>query len=264
MKNIVKIIFGASIAVMFASCNVENLKSTYTPDGSGVTFLSSASVNDQVDLSKSTVFNIPIARQDAAGALTVALEGEIEGLSVPTSVTFQAGEYQANIPVDISDMQPGITYKGSLKIADESVYNDKLATTELSISLSMKLEWELIGTGTYHYNGDCYWSGDDPGLEIYRAKYTDYYKISNYGYGVDFKFFYYPDENITLVENQWTGYNHSSYGALNVADQNVYWPGDETKDVGFYDEATKTYYFSVVYFVSAGYFGYGLESFELD
>lgn len=261
MKNLYKVLFGfVFAAVAFSSCNVEKINATYVPeDNIGVSFMSKVAYNDEIDPSE-TVFNIPVVRSIADGPLTVDITGSITGLSIPSSITFNAGEYQAFIPVTLAGMVAGTTYTGNIAIVDEKLSDKNVSITKCSVSLSLKLSWTKIATGDYTYS--IFWEGVDPGLDLYRADGTDYYKISNWGGGVDFCFFMYPD-NTGLVPDQLIGYNHSSYGQVSVRDEEIKWPGDPTNDPTYYDPATKTYYFGVQYYVSAGSFGYGHETFQL-
>lgn len=93
-------------------------------------------------------------------------------------------------------------------------------------------------------------------------------KVSNWGagplstYGVDFIFEWNTANNTCVVPEQFTGYNHSTYGAVNVADVSV-WQGVDyySNFPCTYNPATATFSLSLVYKVSTGqYFGYSGDS----
>lgn len=88
-------------------------------------------------------------------------------------------------------------------------------------------------------------------------------KVSNWGagplstYGVDFIFEWNTETNTCVVPDQFTGYTHSSYGEVSVADVSV-WQGVNYYSIFpcTYDPVTATFSLSLVYKVSAGQFGY--------
>lgn len=121
---------------------------------------------------------------------------------------------------------------------------------------------ELLGTGTYTYT--CMFNEPlaDPGYSFYKdPNYKDTYKIANWFYGVDFTFTW-DGGSVVKVADQFSGYVHASYGNVNVMELSDY-AGQEMSP-SYYDAETKTFYFGVVYYVSAGNFGYGYETFTVD
>lgn len=79
---------------------------------------------------------------------------------------------------------------------------------------------------------------------------------------MDFTFKFDKTTNAVTVPNQFTGYTHSSYGELYVGEADNLNP---TWEVGpsYYDPETLTFHFHVAYYVSAGVFSYGDETFTL-
>lgn len=88
-------------------------------------------------------------------------------------------------------------------------------------------------------------------------------KVSNWGKGVfsasgvDFIFEWNTTTNQCVVPEQFTGYTHSSYGQVMIADVSV-WQGKDYYNIFpcTYNPATGTFSLSLVYKVSAGQFGY--------
>lgn len=120
--------------------------------------------------------------------------------------------------------------------------------------------WTPSYVGTYTYSQ--FFEGDDEGLVLYESDSVEgRYKITDWGYGVDFIFQMNEDGTI-MVEDQYTGYDHSSYGPVYVDDLVDYTGGTE-QGYSYYDGQSGTFHFAVIYYVSAGYFGYGEETFTL-
>lgn len=118
------------------------------------------------------------------------------------------------------------------------------------------LPLEPFAIGDYEYVQ--FFSGTDSGLTMFRDPNVEgLYVIPNWGYGVDFKFYWDGAEEV-LVEDQWVGYNHSSYGPVWV-DEFADYAGEG--DLSTF--ADDVFSFNVIYYVSAGNFGYGLETFTI-
>lgn len=122
------------------------------------------------------------------------------------------------------------------------------------------LALELLGTGTYTYT--CMLDLADPGYSLYKdPNYENTYKIANWFYGVDFTFTW-DGDSIVKVADQFSGYVDATHGNVNVMEISDY-AGQESYP-SYYDAETETFYFGIIYYVSAGYFGYGYETFTLD
>ena len=120
-----------------------------------------------------------------------------------------------------------------------------------------------VGTGTYTYS--LFWEGEDPDLVISKSSADNTFRISHWGYDVNFEFTWDPQTNQCTVAEQFTGYTHDSYGDVFVSDLPSY--SDEVTYEQFpcyYDPATKTFTFNLIYYVSAGYFGMGPETFTVE
>jgi hypothetical protein len=125
--------------------------------------------------------------------------------------------------------------------------------------------WEAFAQGDYTYT-QFFGSEDEPatdsGLEVqYNAK-EDVYRITHWGYDVDFTFTWNKQTNECHVPSQFSGYTHSSYGDVYVAEANDLNP-EWGVPSSSYDPETRTFSFGVAYYVSAGVFGKGVETFTL-
>ena len=89
-------------------------------------------------------------------------------------------------------------------------------------------------------------------------------------YGVHLVIDWDKTNNILSVGQQWTGYNHSTYGQVFTGDSYTYWHGIRgDADVThadfpcYWDKEKGRFVLDMAYFVSAGYFGYGPEIIQL-
>lgn len=148
MKNIFKSILVMSAAALVAvSCNVDNVGTLYEPDGNGtgISFIQSV-VNDTEISASQTSFTIPVARRSADGPLTVNLKSTLpNGVNVPSSVTFNAGEYQTDIVLDISSMAVGTSYKGTVSFADADAYDANTSISSVSLTFAKAYSWGYYG-----------------------------------------------------------------------------------------------------------------------
>ncbi len=152
MKNIFKSILVLSAAAFVAvSCNTDNIGTVYESEGNatGLSFTQSI-VNDTEISAAQTTFPVTVARSNAAAALTVNIESTLpEDIKVPSSVTFNAGEYKTDLVLDISAMEVGTSYKGSVTFADENAYDDNTAISSVSITFAKAFSWVSIGKHKY-------------------------------------------------------------------------------------------------------------------
>ena len=140
-------------------------------------------------------------------------------------------------------------------------YNSTVTTAQYETD---GLPNEPTGTvGTYTYSQ--FWEGDDPDLALLiNPNYANTYAIGNWGAGIEMGFTWDKETNKCFVKDQFTGYTHSTYGEVWVDELGDYtgsFDGDFYQS--YYDPETETFHFNVIYYVSAGYFGYGEETFKL-
>lgn len=265
MKTIINKFLALSVAALsLVACNVDNIGALYQheEDNNGVSFTQAAITDTEIGAA-TTTYVVTVSRIIATSEQSVNITTTLDGIGVPSSVKFNAGEYTTDLVLDLSKMSVGKAYKGTITVDPQQASSFGIGS--VSVTFQKAYTWAKYGTGTYHYNGDdCFFSGDDPGLEIYKAEGFDVYYITNWGAGATFNFSI--QNGYVIVDDGPTGYTHSSYGAVRVRDCSTYFSDwDPVVDgMGYYDKATKTFYFSVIYYVSAGYFGYGFESFEMN
>ena len=153
MNKIIKTYLGIACALFMAvSCDTENKGAMYTPEGTdtGVSFLSSTSSNTEID-AKATKFDIAVGRSKCDQAATVKITGTLpEGITAPSTISFEAGQSETVLSLDISKMAVGKTYKGTVSFADETEYNGKIAIVSNAFTLAKAYTWTSLGTGEWY------------------------------------------------------------------------------------------------------------------
>lgn len=275
-----KIFFGliGMAAFTLASCSDKDDYEWATVSGPQVYFSDQLPSQFEIDPA-GTSFNVPISRADDSGSLTVNLSATSANpmYSVPSSVTFDAGQKEANIPVsyDATKIEYGRYDDITISIADASQATDwgiKEFTFKAGVTdWGPWQKWNSTGTADYYYTN--FFSGDDPDLPfVYRHNMikTNLYqfKLSNWGYGVDIVFDYDESTGYVTCAKQWTGYNHSSYGYVYAEDYNAYRIEKEAAAIpagyGTFDKEQGIITIPLAYVVDAGTFGYDPEYIYID
>lgn len=128
--------------------------------------------------------------------------------------------------------------------------------------------WTSKYIGTYTYS--LFWQADEEGtpLEIedlvlqQSDKDPNRYQILDWGYNGEPFVFAFQEDGSIIVEDQFIGYSHPSYGDVYVDDL-VDYTGKTDYGQSYYDAESGTFYFAILYYVSAGVFGNGYETFTI-
>ncbi|MBQ7441800.1 MAG: hypothetical protein IJ580_07510 [Prevotella sp.] len=265
-------------AFTMASCSSDDKYEWASVSGPQVFFSDQNPTQFEID-PDGTSFNVPITRADDTSSLTVNLTSTTENsmYSVPSSVTFNAGQKEAYIPVsyDASKIEYGRYDDITITIADAASatpWGIQEFTFKAGVTDWGPWEkWNSAGTATYTYVN--FWGGDDPGLPfVYRHNMikTNLYqfKLSNWGYGVDIIFDYDEETGYVTCAKQWTGYDHSSYGYVYAEDYNAYRAEKDYAPVssgyGSFDKEQGIITIPLAYVVDAGTFGYDPEYIYID
>lgn len=176
MKSIIRTCFAvAAVSLIAASCDVENKKIIYTPDGTdaAVTFLSSVASDTEID-AKATTYNITVARGKCDTDATVKISSKMPAeVVVPESISFAAGESETTIAIDISKMEVGKTYTGKIFFANAEDYNKKIATDTVNCTFAKAYTWVSLGEGEFYDGFALQPSDDDLGIikvEVLKAE----------------------------------------------------------------------------------------------
>ena len=215
--------------------------------------------------SNTAICKVSVSNDFTAGMeakVTLAIGAEEYGLTpvvVPNKPTAPSEEDEEAYAIYLDSLE---AYNAAVE--DYNTYTKKLANYKRSTTITIKKNetWALYGTGTYLY-GDYFFTGDDPGLEIYRSvEAPQHFRIEHWGNDVTFTFSMYEDGS-TFVDEQFTGYDHPTYGPIYIDDL-VDYTGGTNYGAGFFNEETNTFYFAVVYYDADGAWGYGYEAFVMD
>lgn len=218
-----------------------------------------AEIGADVDEAVATV----VSADDDAEAVAAALaSGETEGTSINNGTNYVpiAEDLTGKLQVVVALISEG-------ELAD---YN----TVEFEYYGGGANPWEVQGTGDYVYTivftddeGNPY---TDAGLELQYNKEENAYRLTHWGYDVDFTFTWDKSTNAVFVPSQYTGWTHSSYGDVYVVESDTYsaaiegWDEEPNDGPSYFDPETNTFHFNVAYYVSAGYFGHGEETFTIS
>lgn len=140
----------------------------------------------------------------------------------------------------------------------------QVGVESVNFTITSPRSWSEYKIGDYTYSVFFTDENDepsvDPGLTLYQCNEDPtLFRIEHWGYDVNFAFTMDEKGNI-LVNNQVTGYEHPSYGMVMVDDiVDAY----ESTDYGVSYLEGNTFNFAVVYYVSAGVFGRGMETFTV-
>lgn len=185
MKKIIKTYLGIALGLFLAvSCNTDNKGAIYTPDGTdaAVSFLSTVSSDTEIEPTAAT-YDILVTRGKNKEAATVKIKGEMpEGITVPESISFAAGENETTLSLDISKMAVGETYEGKVSFADESEFDSNRSISSVTVTLAKAFTWESIGQGEFYDGLALQPSDDDLGIvkvEVLKAVGFNRWRIMN-------------------------------------------------------------------------------------
>ena len=285
------------VAMTFAACSSDDDYEMATISGEQVYFSNTMEDVFEIDLNNS-VTNLPVYRINSKGAYTAQIKVEQEEgskFTIPTSVTFQDGETVAQLPISYtpSAIEPGSYETMTLTLTDEAnltPYGPSSYTCQLGAAAWSEwgdYEWATskgtvkAKTCTYTYNN--YYAGDDVELpfQMRRNAVTPnlyQFKIGNpdipnkgWASGVTLILDYDSESGHVTCAPQFAA-NNSSYGTVTVADSWYYWvtvrDTDLSKmsedDYGHFDPEGGYIYIPMAWYVSAGTFGYNVETVTID
>ena len=146
MKKIINSILAFSAVLFAVSCNVDNIGTLYEHEGSdnGVSFIQSTLADTEIGAA-TTSYILTLGRAVADAAQTVNIASTLpEGVTVPSSVSFAAGQSAADLVIDLSGMSVGKSYKGTISLANDADYND-MAISSVNVTLAKAYAWSSYG-----------------------------------------------------------------------------------------------------------------------
>lgn len=189
---------------------------------------------------------------DPADLVNGLADGSIEGVEVTKN-----GEVKVAMPENAKSGKYTIAIV-SFDANGEAQEYDYVTFKYTDLS-APTVSWDLTKTLVGDYEYVQYFEGTDPGL-VLTPKGNGKFTISEWGYGVDFNFTLHEDNTITF-DDFWIGDTHPTYGQVMLADLNSV--DDEEEAPSYYDPNEGVFYFNTYYYVEAGYFGYGPETFTI-
>ncbi len=155
-------------------------------DCPGLTFGSDYSLSEELDPSDETSKDITIYRvgdSSSAGTYNLTVRTNTDNVfSVPSTVSFSAGQTEATITVTFNSAEVGTTYELEIVLDEDDVdaYN---SDTYMSYSYSVvRVKWNSLGTGQWLDNFwyGVYWDDieiqqrdDNPSVYRFESPYTD-------------------------------------------------------------------------------------------
>ena len=153
MKNIFKLMAAfAATALLLPACNVDNVNATYTDySNSEVTFSQSVIVATELS-ADATSFTIELSRNNAKDAVTVSIDNSKvpAEFNCPNSVSFAAGEYKAELLLNLTNLAVGTKVTGTLAILTPEAVNANVAKAiTVNFTLAKAYVWENYGWCNY-------------------------------------------------------------------------------------------------------------------
>lgn len=247
-----------AVAVMFTGCSEDGYWDEYAEAGAKYSFAQKSQTFKLLASDVLTEVPVTIYRNTTEGAATLSVTGKFsEGLSGPAEVAFADGSNSATYVIAVGELAIGVPYTATLTIAEDAV--SVSGSGSYTVTVQKSYTWTQVGVGDYTFGG-YYWSGTQSGLPLYSCDQVEgYYKISNWAAAKGDLAFTCDADGVVYVDDQFTGAVNSSYGDVYICDFATY-SGSESP-YSYY--ADGVFNLAVIYYVSAGYFGYGMETFTL-
>lgn len=277
-KNKIFFLFIGILSLVLASCSDDDDYKWASAEGEQVYF--SKDLGSTVTVSKdASSVAIPVNRVNTKGSVTVPLKvsgADTTIYNVPTSVTFNDGEATANINVtyDPAKVVYG-TYNGITVAVGDSVYSTPygLSSYEFRIGATEWGEWHHYNsahTASWYYQY-AYSGVDQQDFQIRQSvidpnKYQ--FQMTHVLNDVTVIFNYDKSTSEFSVGPTYIGEMYQNSLPIYIADLNYYVENVQKEDnphyKGTFDEEQGILRIPVVYYCSAGIFGYGYEEIWID
>jgi hypothetical protein len=254
MKNMRKILMSAfGIALLLTACSEDYPERTesYKPASDVMSVYFPSSEGGTVEITPTaTTYEVKVSRMDSTKAAVIPLKKsyDISGLfTIPSSVTFAAGQKDATVQITFPDLVDFRLYPIGLEL-DETYTNpyDSLVigTSKLALTIT-QTDWTNYAVGEFtseFFDGS--WS-----QTLQYSKILKRYKLTDlYATGYGFQFSWDGSAAVDFVGETATGYIDSDYGM-------IYATGDSDPKKSFYVADSKSFTFNIEFTVSAGSFG---------
>ena len=196
MNKIFKSLLILTAGIFTVACDLDQVNELYVPENDEPNMLYSIYNDLELEASLQSL-SIPVTRAKSDGEFTVDLAVVLpEGITTSgtageadengnttykSSVTFAAGESIANVVLDISAMEVGNQYAGSVSFADSTQVNVNTATFTCNFKLAKAYTWTSLGEGEW-FDQLALKSSDSYGIqkvEVLKAEGFERYRIMN-------------------------------------------------------------------------------------
>ncbi|WP_177601740.1 hypothetical protein [uncultured Phocaeicola sp.] len=211
---------GVAMAVLFASCDTDNMKEVFQETTMGAAF-SFGAQSVSFPANGYEGFDVEVTRANSAEAATISLTATLSDgsplpaeINVPSTITFEAGEYRKMLHVTVGDIKSGVTYSVTISLDPSAASSFEDAITTKTISVYRDYTYSTLGTGKLVSE----FFGAEGEAEIQKADDINWYKaISLYEDGYDVVFKIGDDGKTVTVDKQAIASDISGYGTAYVA-----------------------------------------------
>lgn len=164
MNKIYKSLLVLTAGLFAVSCDLEQVNDIYVPENDEPNMLYTVYNDLELPASQQTL-SIPVSRAKAdkeftvslnvllpAGITTTGTPGELgeDGKTLyKSSVTFEAGKSIADVVLDITAMEVGTQYTGTISFSDSTQVNVNTAVFACSFKLAKAYSWVSLGEGEW-------------------------------------------------------------------------------------------------------------------
>ncbi|MBQ2211095.1 MAG: hypothetical protein II404_14240 [Prevotella sp.] len=277
-----KYFLGLAVAIMggLTSCNTDVEGEYYHTGLDNVSFdVASKALSVPVEQSTATI-PVVVTRGNVAAAYAAKYEATASAAGIFSDdgngvVNFEAGQGTATINVKAANLEKEVPYTYTLKLSEADIATaDTITKSQIStITITVQREgdwtewkkWNSTGTADYYYSG-FFFSGDDPDLPfLYRQSVTSpnnyQLKVQKWGNGVELIMNYDSSTGEVYVPETFTGYVHSTYGNIYIADFTNY---SAQAPKGYFDTQKGIIALSVYYYDAEGPWNAGYEYLYID
>lgn len=226
--------FAATLIFAATSCSDDDWQPgpDVNPDCMTVYFepLNSYNLIIEPDDSRLIPVTVGRAKYDEAATVPLTVSQKPEGVVIPESVDFAAGEQAKTIFIDIENMASKSSGTVSISIPEELTSPYAAGNAIINLNITVSGAWLPLANNAYYYfDDDAYPEAD---ADIYMLEGTNNFKIANFlNSGIDFVF---------TVEEPGTG-SLAIIPVRNYLDVSEVWDNYDYDGWVLFDEATYTY-----------------------
>lgn len=161
MKNIIRTLLAASLALTAIGCDQDQIATKFDPsaEAANTAFFVQNAISQEFDATATgdQTIEVAIYRQNAQGDFTVELtptipEDAAEIFDIPKTAEFKNGQYSVMIPVtvhNVENLAKGATYSVKIAVASGGSLEDsnlaiKSKYAETTVSTALALQWEPL------------------------------------------------------------------------------------------------------------------------